>query len=92
MVRRLCHVVIEQMLKHVPEEQVEFIAALKWNQEDSSYKAPEENIQWERTMFTLQEYIPAPIQDWEYQVLSIFTTRSIDELKFMVELEANNKK
>lgn len=79
--RRNCMQVIEQMLQHVPEANVDFIRDLKWCQNDAFYKAPEETIQWERTMNFLQKHIPKPISDWEFEVLSIFTTKSIDELK-----------
>ena len=48
---------------------------------DNSYKSPEETIQWERTMRTLIKHIPIPKEDWEFNVLSIFTTRSIENLK-----------
>ena len=93
--RRICHDVIEAMLKHVPEDQTEFIQMLKYNQEDSRYKAPEETIQWERTMNTLQEFIPAPSEDWHFNVLSIFTTRTIEDLQLTVkrikELEGRNE-
>lgn len=83
MKRRWCHEVIAEMLTHIPSAQVELIKALEWNAEDSFYKAPEETLQWERTMQTLQKFIPSPTSDWEYKVLSIFTTRPIDELKEM---------
>jgi hypothetical protein len=81
MERRNCGEVIEQMIKKIPPDKKEFIEDLHWNYEDASYKAPEETLQWQRTMETLQDHIPNPKEDWEYEVLSIFTTRSIDELK-----------
>lgn len=81
MERRNCCEVIRKMIEKIPEEQLEFIKALQWNYEDASYKAPEETLQWTRTMQTLQEHIPNPQQDWEYEILSIFTTKSVDQLK-----------
>jgi len=81
MKRRLCHEVISNMLNHIPEDKIEFLKALKWNFEDSLYKAPEETLQWQRTMETLMEYIPEPSEDWEWNILSIFTTKDIDTLK-----------
>ena len=86
-VRRNCYEVILKMLTHVPEENTEFIAALQWNYEDSLYKAPEENLQWLRTQRTLEKYIPKPVDDWHFEVLSIFTTRSIDKLKSMIDAQ-----
>ncbi len=81
MKRRLCHHVISQMLAFIPDDQTELISALKWNYEDSIYKAPEETLQWNRTMQTLQKYIPKPIEEWHFDVLSIFTTKTVEELK-----------
>ena len=79
--RRNCCEVINEMIKKIPEHETEFIEKLKWNHEDASYKAPEETLQWNRTMETLMTYIPAPRKTWEFEVLSIFTTRPIAELK-----------
>ncbi len=81
MERRNCQEVISKMLKLIPEEKTEFIKDLKWNFEDAVCKAPEEILQWARTMQTLQEHIPNPSQDWEWEVLSIFTTKKVEELK-----------
>lgn len=83
--RRSCYAVIERMLGHVPADNTRLIDALKWHLEDSMYKAPEETIQWERTMSTLQKFIPNPSEDWHFNVLSIFTTKSIEELKLTVK-------
>lgn len=79
--RRHCPEVIATMLEFVPIDREKFIEDLKWNFEDASYKSPEETIQWERTMRTLIKHIPIPKEDWEFNVLSIFTTRSIENLK-----------
>ena len=81
MKRRNCTEVISAMLEKIPESEKLLISDLEWNLEDASYKAPEEVIQWERTMETLQKHIPAPTEDWHFEVLSIFTTHSIDTLK-----------
>jgi len=80
---RNCTVVITEMLSKIPDttQNKEFIDSLKWNRDDASYKAPEETIQWYRTMTTLQKYIPLPIEEWHFEVLSEFTTHSIDTLK-----------
>lgn len=83
MERRNCQVIISQMLEKIPADKTEFIKALNWNLNDASYKAPEETIQWQRTMETLQEHIPAPSETWEFEVLQIFTTRNMEELKRM---------
>jgi len=87
--RRNCCVVIATMLKLVPETETELIKDLEWNFDDASYKAPEETLQWQRTMQTLGKHIPKPTEDWHFDVLSIFTTRSVDELKSITDEAAN---
>lgn len=79
--RRNCCEIIMQILVKVPKDRTKFIKDLKWNFEDASYKAPEETIQWTRTMSTLIKHIVKPEEEWEFEVLHIFTTKSIEELK-----------
>jgi hypothetical protein len=79
--RRNCCEVIKQMMKKIPADQVELIKDLQWNYEDASYKAPEETLQWERTMNTLMKHILTPTQEWQFEVISIFTTTSVEQLK-----------
>ena len=83
MERRNCQEVIKKMLDRIPVSKTQFIDALKWNLEDASYKAPEETLQWHRTMETLMKHIPNPKEDWEFVVLSIWTTKSVEEVKEM---------
>lgn len=78
---RECTEVIKQMLEIVPKENQPLIDDLMWNYNDASYKAPEEVIQWERTSGTLQKHIVNPKEDWEFQVLSIFSTVPFEEIK-----------
>tara|TARA_R110000822_G_scaffold233483_1_gene364912 strand:+ start:28 stop:318 length:291 start_codon:yes stop_codon:yes gene_type:complete len=87
--RRNCGVVITEMLTKVPKikDNVELIEALNWHIEDASYKAPEETLQWERTMNTLQKYIPKPKEEWQFEVLSIFTTQPIEAIKSAVNFQ-----
>jgi hypothetical protein len=84
MERRNCQAIIKQMMDKIPSDKTDFIKDLEWNFEDAGYKAPEETLQWQRTMQTLQKHIPSHSADWEFEVLSIFTTHSIDDLKTMV--------
>lgn len=81
MSRRICTDVIKEMLNVIPKDKKELIKDLEWNYEDASYKAPEENFQWIRTSQTLLNHIPIPTQEWEFQVLSIYSTRNIDQIK-----------
>ncbi len=80
MKRRNCCLVILAMIDKIPLNRDEFVKDLQWNFEDASYKAPEENIQWERTMLTLIKHLPNPKEKWEFEILSIFTQKSIEKL------------
>jgi len=87
--RRNCGVVITEMLTKVPKtkDNVDLIEALDWNREDASYKAPEETLQWQRTQQTLVKHIPVPKEEWQFEVLSIFTTQPIEAIKSAVANE-----
>ena len=86
--RRNCCVVIRQMIEKIPPEKTEFIKDLEWNYEDASYKAPEENIQWMRTMETIRKHIaPKPVQDWEFELLSIWIEEPVETVRKMAEEE-----
>ena len=85
MERRICTVVILEMKEEIPETKVDFLKDLKWNLEDAYYKAPEETLQWERTMHTLMKHIPKPVEDWEFRVLEIFTTKNREEIEKMIK-------
>ena len=50
MERRNCQAIIKQMMEKIPSDKTDFIKDLEWNFEDAGYKAPEETLQWERTM------------------------------------------
>lgn len=81
MKRRNCYEVINQMIAKIPKTKTELLKDLQWNYEDAIYKPPEQIIQWNRTQYTLIKHIPKPKEDWEFEVLSIFTTKTVKELK-----------
>jgi hypothetical protein len=83
-IRRDCGKVILEMLSKIPTERTELIKDLQWNYDDATYKAPEETIQWERTQETLIKHISQPVEEWEFEVISIFTTQPIDDIKEFV--------
>lgn len=75
---RNCCQVINQMIEKIPADREDFIKDLQWNYEDASYKAPEETLQWHRTQQTLMKHIAMPPKEnWEFEVLSIFTTQPV---------------
>ena len=69
------------MMEKIPTDKTEFLEDLRWNFEDAGYKPPEGTLQWERTMDTLMKHIPSPKEDWEFEVISIFTTKTVEEVK-----------
>lgn len=79
--KRICTDVINEMLNVIPTDKTEFIKDLLWNLNDASYKAPEETLHWMRTSHTLQKHIIKPKEEWEFQVLSIFSTQPIQLIK-----------
>jgi len=79
--RRICQDVIIKMILKIPKENAELIKDLQWNLKDARYKAPEETLQWQRTHQTLIKHLSKPTKDWEFEVLSIFTTQPINDLK-----------
>lgn len=82
---RNCCEIIRQMIEKIPTDKTEFIKDLQWNYEDASYKAPEETLQWRRTQSTLIKHIAKPSEDWEFEVLSIFSTIPIDDIRREVQ-------
>lgn len=90
MERRDCVKVIEEMLLHIPNDQTELIEDLEWNKNDASYKAPEDNLQWLRTGETLEKHILKPTEEWEWKIISIFSTIPIDDLKLQIDNEPFN--
>lgn len=86
---RDCRTIIKEMLSIIPKEQFNLIDALERNYDDAVYYPPESNIQWIRVHETLVKYILNPVEDWEFEVLSIFTTKSIDELKQLINETEN---
>lgn len=88
---RDCVKIIEEMLSIIPESEEELIIKLLFNKTDAMYKAPEETIQWVRTSETLQYHIPIPKEEWEFKVLSIFTTLSIEQIKSQTGNSKNNE-
>lgn len=77
--------VIQDMIDKIPQDEVCFLNRLKEDMEDAFIKAPEETVQWHRVSETLQTHISNPNKDWHFEVLSIFTTKTIDELKEIIQ-------
>ena len=78
---RICHEVIDAMIALIPKKESVFIEMLESEREDAVYKSIEETTQWTRLAIVVNSFINPAIQDWEFLVLSIFTTLSVEELK-----------
>lgn len=73
--------VIDRMLTHVPKEEKGLKYRLLAQKEDAVFTAPENPIRWEKVSEILEDEIKYPEYNWQFEVLSIFTTLSIEELK-----------
>lgn len=77
---RNLNMVIGQMLEHIPERS--YLANhLRYIQKSIIYTAPEaQGVRWEQTATLLGDIIP-PEEIWQLKVLSIFSTKSEEELR-----------
>lgn len=73
--------VLKEIIDKIPTIRENFKTHLQGIYEDSFYKAPESKIPWDRTCEILNIHIPTPKEEWEYEVVSIFTTIPIEKLK-----------
>lgn len=73
--------VIEQIYEAVPESEVEFRNRLTKLANDSVYQPPESITYWIKLQDCLHDYIGQPVLDWQWEVCSIITTKSVKELK-----------
>jgi len=75
--------VIQEAINEIPETEIKFIKQLKHNQRNVPFTAPElMYIKWDEIHSILWKYIPEkPTEEWHFKVLSVFSTKSVDELK-----------
>lgn len=74
--------VIEQIVQATPKNQENFIKRLYKISADSMCQAPESTAYWEKLQECLWEYIGyIPRKEWEWEVCSIMTTMSVEELE-----------
>lgn len=74
--------VINEMLKVIPEDEINLIDALKDIRNDQIYRAPEDTIGWELVSEEL-ELIDLDLDSeyWKFKIFSIFSTMSIEDIK-----------
>lgn len=73
--------VIDEMLKVIPENEEVLRNDLEYHRDSQSYKAPEDMIEWKLTHKTLSEAMFPVKEDWQWEVWSIWSTKSVEELK-----------
>lgn len=74
--------VINEMLKVIPEDEINLIDALKDVRNDQIYRAPEDTIGWELVSEELQSIpLNSNSEYWKFKIFSIFSTMSIEDIK-----------
>jgi hypothetical protein len=73
--------VIYEMTKNIPLHKKELLSDLKLGVEGTQYAAPELSLTWDEVQQVLIRHIPNPNEDWEFKVLSIFTCKSVYQLR-----------
>ncbi len=76
--------VINEMVENIPESEIDLIKELERIKSDYiQWTAPESMVRWEEVSYTLQDYLynPKPTKEWQFKVLSIWSTKSIEEIK-----------
>lgn len=75
--------VLNEIIEVIPKENDEMINHLKHLRESASYSAPEVMYMWWNLVHeSLLDYISdIPKEEWEWKVFSIFSTKSVEELK-----------
>jgi hypothetical protein len=80
--------VLNDILEVIPKPEEDLIISLCKIRESIRYSAPELiSMWWDEAHGTLIDYvsITKPMKDWEYRVWSIFTTRSVEEIKELMK-------
>ena len=82
--------VIDQMISKVPQDNSKIILLLEKIKEDVSFTAPEAMfIRWRQVSLILQGEMSNPTENWQYEVLSIFSTEPFEEIKSFYERKKN---
>ena len=82
---RKCTEVIKAMLELVPETEIKLIKDLNYNLKEAALKEPGNTIQWEKTSSNIRFHLRTPTEDWHFEVLSIFSGMSVEQIKAEVE-------
>lgn len=85
-----CKTIILEMIEIIPKDKENLIKDLREDYEFYLLGQMPEQLQWRQTIGTLYRYIQKPSDDWEYQVVSLFTNKSVDEIKKNQDRMHNN--
>lgn len=79
--------VITNILNEIPDSEVDLISQLKDNRDSVTFSAPEMlPLWWGEVQSSLLSYLPeVPNEEWQFKILSIFSTKSVNELKSIFE-------
>lgn len=81
MKRRVCEDVIDEIIATVPVKETELISELYEDKEYAERQPLNDNSQWWRVTHTLYNNIHFPTEKWQYEAMSIFSEKSVEELK-----------
>jgi len=76
--------VINDIVKFIPKDNFDFIKELERIKSDQiQWTAPESMVRWEEASYALEDFLynPIPTEEWEFEILSIWSTKSIEEVK-----------
>jgi hypothetical protein len=77
--------VIEQIKYWAPIEMTQRLTKIKYN---CGFRPPElVMIDWQLTQECIQEFIEDPTEDWEFEILSIFSTVPVADLRRTAQRE-----
>lgn len=72
-------------MSHLPEESEFFRNNLTKISDEVWFQAPESDVPWIKLHDCLEDYMPeVPEEDWQWEVCSIVTTKSVEELKQLI--------
>jgi len=79
--------VIGTIVEQIPEENNEKLMLNLYKiANDSVYRAPEiKYLSWNELSYRLNDYIGSPVEDWHFDVYSILTTKTVEQIKQEME-------
>jgi hypothetical protein len=80
--------VIDQMILKISDTETGLIQELNRIKNSAAYTSPELiHRRWNEVSFVLKEFIITPRKDWQFEVLSIFSTKPVEEIKSFYQEE-----